>query len=348
MRDLGAQRFAIGRRVIGDGQPVFIVAEAGVNHLGRRDLALDLVRAAAAAVADAIKFQTCRVSEFLPEASVDYAEYRRTALSLEEYRAVAQAARQAGIVFFSTPLDEGSADLLARVRVPAYKVASCDLTHRPLLSHLAAKRKPVILSTGMAELGEVRQAVRALREAGAPAVAVLHCVFQYPAEPRHVHLRAMDILRRTLGLPVGLSDHTIGLAVPCAAVALGACIIEKHFTLDHALPGDDHRFSADPNELRELVAAIRQVEQAMGRAKKAPAAVEFPARRTARRIIVAAKAMPEGAAVRRADVAFQRPDLARHRVERCLSPWAWPRIEGRRLVAGAAPGDALTRAHVGW
>lgn len=335
----------IGRRVVGDGHPVFIVAEAGVNHLGRRDLALRLVREAAVAGADAIKFQTCRVSEFLPVTNVDYAEYRRTALSAEDYVVMTKAAREAGILLFSTPLDESSADLLERVGVPAYKVASCDLTHRPLLSHVASKRKPVILSTGMATLEEVRRSVKVLRTGGVTAVAVLHCVSAYPAQPRHMHLRAMAMLRNALNLPVGLSDHTIGVAVPCAAVALGACIIEKHFTVDHGLPGDDHRFSADPKELCELITAIRQVEQAMGQARKAPMRIESPARRTARRIIVAARTLSEGSTVRRNAVAFQRPDMARHRPERCLSPWEWPRIEGRRLTVDTAEGEALTRGH---
>lgn len=336
----------IGRRVIGEGRPAFIVAEAGVNHLGRRDLAVNMVKAAAAAGADAIKFQTCQVDEFLPRSNADYAEYRRTALSVKDYQAIATAAQRARILWFSTPLDEPSADMLDRLGVPMFKVASCDLTHRPLLGHLAAKGKPIILSTGMATWPEVRQAVRVLRESGARQLAVLHCVSQYPAEPQYVHLHAMEFMRRRLRVPVGFSDHTIGAAIPCAAVALGAVIIEKHITLDHTLPGDDHRFSATPRELREMITSIRRVEQALGVVRKRPAPVEMGIRDRLRRIIVAAKPLPVGLVVARSSVVFQRPDPKQHDTNQTLSAWAWPRVEGRCLKASVAAGAAFGREHV--
>lgn len=339
--------FAIGPRVIGEGQPAFIVAEGGINHLGRRDLAIDIVRQAAAASADAVKFQSCRVSQFLPRSNPDYTEYESTALSADDYAAVAEAAREAGIVFFSTPLDEDSADVLDRVGVPAFKVASCDLTHRPLLEHLAAKKKPIILSTGMADLSEIERAVGVLRSGGAPAIAVLQCVSQYPAEPDHVHLRAMATLRAALRVPVGLSDHTIGTALPIAAAALGASIIEKHFTLDQSLPGGDHHLSADPVELRTLVSGVRQVERALGHPEKGPTPVEIASRPLWRRIIVAARPLGAGAPLERADVLFLRPDPVQHRVDRALSPWRWREIEGRCLASRVAAGAAILPEDVG-
>lgn len=337
----------INRRRIGEGRPVFIVAEAGINHLGRRGLAIRLVQEAAKAGADAIKFQTCRVDQLLPRSSADYAEYRRAALSVEDYRAIASAARDARIVWFSTPLDEPSVDLLERVGVPAYKIASCDVTHRPLLAHVASMRKPVILSSGMADMGEIRRAVAVLRQGGVSQIAVLQCVSQYPAQPANVHLRAMETLRRALRVPVGFSDHTMGIAVPCAAVALGASIIEKHFTLDHALPGDDHRFSVDTHELKALVDGVRCVEQALGSSRKAPVAAERPVRATARRIIVASEPLASGTVLQRARVVFQRPARAAERSRRALSSWEWPQIKGRRLACDVKSEEAVTWRHVG-
>src|SRR5690606_33903649 len=292
--------FRIGTRRIGPGQPVFIIAEAGVNHNGRLDLAHRLVDAAADAGADAVKFQTFR-AERIASASAPRAKYQVAsdsgdqsqvemlkALELEpgDFRELAEHARERGLVFLSTPFDSESVDLLATLPVPAYKIGSGDLTNMPLLQRVAALGLPVILSTGMATLGEVEEALTWLRQAGDPPVALLHCTSAYPAPYDALNLRAMETLRQAFGCPVGYSDHSLGIEVPVAAVAIGACILEKHLTLDRSLPGPDHAASLEPAEFSLMVQAIRHIEVALGSPVKAPQPVEEDVRLAARKSII--------------------------------------------------------------
>lgn len=312
--------FLIGNRRIGGGASCFIIAEAGVNHNGRIELALALVDAAAAAGADAVKFQT-----FDPErlasgeaAKAAYQEattgggsqiemLRGLTLSHDEFRRVERHCRDRGIVFMSTPFDAGSADFLATLGVPAFKMPSGEVDNLPLLVHVAAKGVPVILSTGMATLGEVERAVSALRRAGSRDLALLHCVSNYPAAPEDTNLRAMATMGAAFGVPVGYSDHTLGLEVSFAAVALGATILEKHFTLDRDMPGPDHRASIDPQDLAALVAGVRKVEAALGHGRKEPAASEAATARIARRSLFLCRDMAEGEPLAVGDLEALRP-----------------------------------------
>ncbi len=314
-------RIEIAGRAVGTGAPVFVVAEAGVNHNGDLDLALRLVDIAAEAGADAVKFQTfsadslvtggARKAEYQQE-TTGAGESQRVMLRRLELGADAHARLQSraavrGLLFFSTPFDEGSADLLDALEVPLFKVPSGEVTNLPLLRHLAAKKRPIILSTGMATLAEVADAVATIRAAGDPPLAILHCLSAYPAPPNDVNLRAMDTLRAQFGCPIGFSDHTLGTEIALAAVARGAAIIEKHVTSDKALPGPDHRASLEPRELTEMIRAIRRVESSLGDGEKRPMPSELDTRDVARRSLVAARPIGRGERLDRAMLSIKRP-----------------------------------------
>jgi N-acetylneuraminate synthase len=299
---------------------VFVIAEAGVNHNGSLDLALELVDVAAAAGADAVKFQTFRAAALATAGAGKAAYQERTTgegsqramlerLELDEaaHRALADRAEARGIEFMSAPFDHESLDLLVRLGVRRLKLGSGELTNGPLLEAAARTGLPLILSTGMATLEEVTDAVRLVRAAGAADVTVLHCTTEYPAPPGEVNLRAIATMREALGVPVGYSDHTIGVTVTLAAVALGASVIEKHFTTDRTLPGPDHPASLEPAELAELVSTVRTVEEALGDGVKRPTASELPNLAVARKSLVAASPIAAGEAFTTANVAVKRP-----------------------------------------
>ena len=316
-----ATTIQVGDKRIGEGEPVFIIAEAGVNHNGDVELAKRLIDVAVKAGADAVKFQTFK-AEVLVTATAPKAEYqtettpvdesqlemlRKLELSKQDHDVLSAYSRQKGILFLSTPFDEESADLLDALAVPAFKISSGDLTNSPLLSHVAKKNKPIMLSTGMADLAEVRDAVETLNAAGCDKIVLLHCVSDYPADPGDVNLRAMQTMRETLNLPVGFSDHTQGLEVALAAAALGAAVIEKHFTLDRALPGPDHRASLEPDELKKFVSGIRTVQSSLGSGEKVPTQRELETAKVARRSIVATQTIAAGQVVERNMIAMKRP-----------------------------------------
>lgn len=307
----------------------FIIAEAGVNHNGDADLALRLVDTAAQCGADAVKFQTFSADK-LVRPGAEKAEYQKRQtgsgdqyamlkaleMSPELHRRLVQRCAERGIEFMSTPFDEDAADFLLSLGMRRIKVPSGEITNTPFLEFLAAKGCPLIVSTGMASLEEIEEAVRVIGAARerhgfsgplAYAVTILHCTSNYPAAFGDVNLRAMGTIAAAIGLPVGYSDHTLGVAVSTAAVALGATVIEKHFTLDRTLPGPDHAASLEPQELATLIAQIRAVEQALGSSVKQPTASELPVRALVRRSVTAVRPIAAGAVVRADDVALQRP-----------------------------------------
>jgi N-acetylneuraminate synthase/N,N'-diacetyllegionaminate synthase len=323
-----------GGRAIGAEEPTFVVAEVGINHNGDRALAMRLIDAAAAAGADAVKFQTFVAEQFLTRSSPYLSLFQKCQLSREDFAALAAHARRRGIIFFSTPLDEASADLLDDLGVPGFKVASCDVTHVPLLRHIGSKGKPALLSTGTATLAETLTAVNILSKAGASAVGVFHCVSAYPADPGQVNLRSIATLAEVLACPVGFSDHTLGVDVPVAAVALGAAMIEKHFTLDKKMDGPDHQLSADPGEFARMVASIRVVEKARGADQKKP--VESSDTIAAlRRSLVAAQRIEKGTIITRQMVGAKRPGTG-------IQTADLDAVIGRRAAADIAADDVLT------
>jgi len=275
----------IGGRPVGPGHPVYIVAEISANHHRRYDEAEALVLAARDAGADAAKIQTYTPETMTISSSQDcfrvgggtpwdgrtlYDLYADAATPWEWHGDLKRVAEEAGISLFSTPFDPSAVGFLEGLGMPAFKIASFELVDLPLIRRAAETGKPVILSTGMASLPEIREAVDTVLGSGNPQIALLKCTSAYPAPPGEMHLRTIPHLAETFGLPVGLSDHSLGLAAPVAAVALGACIIEKHLTLSRNTPGPDSAFSLEPAEFRATVAAVRETEQALGRVTYGP------------------------------------------------------------------------------
>ena len=350
---MAAHGFRIGDRHLGAGAPVYVIAEAGVNHGGDVDRALELVDAAADAGADAVKFQT-----FDPQAVVVAggrpAQYQRERTGTEDQRAmlagvaldaaafgrIAAHARGRGITFLSTPFDEGSAELLDRLGVQAFKVGSGELTNLPFLEALARRRRPMLISTGMADLVEIEAAVTTVRRGGAEQIALLHCVSSYPTPAEEANLRAIDTLREAFGdIVVGYSDHCLGLDVSLAAVARGADIIERHVTLDRAAPGPDHALSLTPAELADLVERVRTVRSALGDGVKVAQPSERDVMAVARRSLVAARNLRAGDLVRADDVTAKRPAGG-------LAPARLPGLVGRRLACDVPADRALSEQHL--
>lgn len=290
-------RFQIGEQWVGDGEPVYLVAEAGSNHNGNFEQALRLIDVAAEAGVNAVKFQHFKAATLYPK-SAGESGYLKTSRPIydiiqemempdEWVPRLADYCRTKKIAFLSSPFDEASADLLDPY-VPAFKVASYEMTHAPLLRHIARKRKPMIISTGTALLTEVMQAVEVIRLEGNERIIVLQCTAKYPTPLEAVNARALVSLRDATGLPTGLSDHSRDpILAPVVAVALGACLIEKHVTLDNRMPGPDHAFAIEPHELKMLVQRVRDAELVLGHGRKEPLPEEQELRAFARRSIFA-------------------------------------------------------------
>jgi N-acetylneuraminate synthase/N,N'-diacetyllegionaminate synthase len=334
-------------------QSAFIIAEAGVNHNGSIDLALQLVDAAKTSGADAVKFQTFRAERLASRAAHKAAYQERTTASTESqfqmlrrleldvaaHRGLMNRCQEIGIQFLSSPFDMESADLLAEMDLPLFKVPSGEITNLPFLKHIARKGKPMIVSTGMSTLGEVEEAVQVLRDAGATQVTLLHCVTEYPAPYNQINLRAMQTLKTAFGLPVGYSDHTPGIEIAVAAVALGAEVIEKHLTLDRALPGPDHHASLEPAEFAQMVSSIRRVEQSLGSGIKTPVPCEIPNIAVARKSVVAAQALAAGHTLVAADLEIKRPGNG-------LAPKLLPALIGRTLRVSVREEELLGWDHL--
>lgn len=327
----------IAGRAVGEGHPVFIIAEVGVNHNGSIAMAKKLIDVAVAAGADAVKFQMCDPKEMVVEDAPKAAYQERTAKGeshydmLErlyfgpgEHKVLKAYAKKKGIIFFSTAFSLADAKNLATIGMPAMKVGSSDTNNLPQLRILAKAKVPVILSTGMSSLKEVARSVKEIYKAGNRQVVVLHCTTAYPTYDKDVNLRAMDTMRAALKVPVGYSDHTPGTDVAIAAVARGACMIEKHITLSKKLKGPDHFASVEPHELKALVASIRRVEKILGDGKKVPTAGERVIAKVARKSIVAARNLARGEQVTESDLGYKRPGTG-------LAPAEADKLIGRRL-----------------
>ena len=345
--------FQIGRHMIGVGQPCFIIAEAGVNHNGSLDAARRLVDAAANAGADAVKFQTW-ITEKVIAPGAPLADYQRENIGKEktqfemakelelgksEFREIKTHAERRGILFLSTPDEEESADFLEQLGMPAFKIGSGEVTNLCFLRYVAAKGRPVILSTGMSDLPEVSAAVQAFRDSGNLKIALLHCVSAYPAKPSDCNLRAMANLASTFECPVGFSDHTLGNEIALAAVALGAPIIEKHLTLDKGMQGPDHAASADAAEFGALVRAIRHVESALGNGVKRKTEAESATKKVVQRSIVTSRAMSAGEHLSAQDLCLLRTG------SEGLPASALDSLIGRKLRCAVAKNAVINREH---
>ncbi len=306
----------IGERLVGDGRPCFVVAEAGSNHNGSLAQALRLVDVASQAGVDAVKFQLFRADRLYPR-TAGRSAYLRQDRSIYDIIAemempydwvpkLAAYARQKGVLFLASVFDEGSLERLLP-HVPAFKVASYEMTHLPLVRAIARCGKPMIIATGAASLEEVGETVEAVREAGNQELILMQCTASYPAPPESLNVRALVTLREAFGVPTGLSDHSRDpLTGPLAAVALGAHMLEKHFTLSNALPGPDHSFAVEPEELGQMIRKVRELESALGSGEKTVHPVEEELRTFARRQIFAARTIGAGEAFSRENTVILR------------------------------------------
>lgn len=327
-----------------------IIAEAGVNHNGDLALAKKLVASAAAAGADLVKFQSFitakNIALHAPKAQYQkgctdpaesqYEMVRKLELSKADHNALIAECHRHGIDFFSTAFDIESLDMLIELGLDRVKIPSGEITNLPFLRHVARCDKPVILSTGMATLGEIEAALDVLEQAGTPRgrVTILHCNTEYPTPMTDVNLRAMRSLKEAFGVDVGYSDHTAGIEIPIAAVALGATVIEKHFTLDRNLPGPDHQASLEPHELKAMVDAIRNIERALGDGIKRPSPSELKNKLIARRSLVAACAIRAGERFSEDNITAKRPGTG-------LSPMRWDEVLGRKAPRNFAPDELI-------
>ena len=333
----------IGNHIIGGEEPAFIVAEAGVNHNGSLERAKDLVIQAANAGADAIKFQTYKAEklvtknaprfwnwdgEEIPDGT-QYDSYSQLdKLPLDAYYEIAKTCRRHNIEFISTPFDEESADFLTEeLGMKAIKVSSSDITNISFLKHLAKKQLPMMVSTGAATLGEIEEAINTIRNEGNEKIIILHCTLCYPTEAKDANLRIISTLKTVFPrYPIGLSDHTRGITIPIAAVALGAKVIEKHYTIDKTLlKSADHWLSVDAQELKEMVNSIRMVELALGSSEKKVFDVEQETYKYDKRSIVAAKDIPGGTIIREDMLVMKRPGTG-------IQPKFIDLITGRKAV----------------
>ncbi len=315
-----------------------IIAEAGVNHNGSLEKAKQLIDVAITAGADFVKFQTFKAEDMVTR-TAEKAKYQKNLtkeresqfemikkleLDRDTHEELIQYCEQKGIFFLSTAFDHDSIDLLAELNIPFYKIPSGEITNLPYLRHVGSMGKPIIMSTGMAMLVEIRAALNVLLEVGVgkDQITVLHCNTEYPTLMEDVNLKAMLTIKDELGVAMGYSDHTLGIEVPIAAVALGATVIEKHFTLDRILPGPDHAASLEPNELKAMVAAIRNIEKAMGDGVKKPSPSEEKNIPFARKSIVAKKPIKKGERFSDDNITIKRPGTG-------ISPMKWNAYIGK-------------------
>lgn len=311
----------IGNKIIGEGYPCFIIAEAGVNHNGSFEMAKKLIDAAKEAGVDAVKFQIFKSEEIVtPEGEQakyqkentgkeesQYEMLKRLELSYNDFKKLKEYCDERGIIFLATPHScKEDVDLVAELCL-AIKVGSGDLTNFPILRYMAEKNLPIILSTGMATMEEIEEAIGVIKKEGNDKIILLHCTTNYPCPLEEVNLKAMDTLRNTFKLITGYSDHTQGIMVSAMAVSRGACVIEKHFTLDNNLPGPDHKASLEPKELKEMVKSIRESEIILGDGIKKPKESEIEIAKMARKSLVAAKDIKEGEIIEENMLAVKRP-----------------------------------------
>ena len=341
--------FEIGGHPVGPGHPTYVIAEAGANHNRDLGIAKRLIDVAAEAGADAVKFQTYTgkriystkaprfkylegVSDKTPAELLEEIELPR-----EWHSELAEHAADRGIDFFSTPFDHDAVHELAQLGVPVLKIASFEIVDLPLIRVAGGTGLPLLISTGMATLAEVSEALEAATGAGAPAVGLMQCTSVYPAPAERANLRAMDTMSGTFGVPVGLSDHTLGIAVPIAAAALGAAFVEKHFTLDRGMPGPDHPFALEPDELTAMVGGIREAGVALGDGRKdGPGPEESEEMyRLARRSLVATRDLPAGTTLEPEMITVKRPGYG-------IAPKHLETVIGRVLRVDVEADEILT------
>lgn len=339
---MSGKKTKIADKLVGEGEPTFIIAEVGSNHDGKLEQAKKLIDIAADAGADAVKFQAFKADKLFNIVKNKEVVDKLEKLELREewYKELFDYTNEKGLIFISSVFDEDSVDLLDKLGVVAYKIASYELTHIPLLEYIAKKNKPVILSTGMANESEVKEAVECIYSTGNRQVIILHCVSQYPAKPENINLKSLLTLKRIFDCPIGFSDHTETIYAPIAAVALGAKVIEKHFTSDKSLPGPDHAYALEPEELKQMVTAIREVGKMSGSEEIKPTKSEINERKW-RRAIYAACDISKGTVITKDMLMIVRPSP-----DGSLAPKYFKEVVGKKIKKNIKKGDFLTKEMV--
>lgn len=329
-----ANKIKVGERWVGEGEPVFIVAEVGSNHNQTLGQARQLIEVAADAGVDAVKFQLFKAEALYPNKDdAMFKIMKSIELPWEWLDELVDYAKSFNLMFLASPFDTGAVDILVTLGVPAYKWASSETINLPLLRYAAAKKKPMFVATGMCDLVDVTAAVEVIQSSGNQDIVLLQCTSLYPAQPEQVNLRVMDTMRETFHLPVGFSDHTLGFNITAAAVARGACVIEKHFTLSRAMEGPDHFYAIEPEELKQMVEVIRNVEKSLGTSVKDMLPEEKKLAK--RESIIAAKDIPPNTVITRDMVMLGRPALG-------IKPRLLPAILGSKANTHIEKGQAIT------
>ncbi len=337
----------IAGKIIGENHPCFIIAEAGSNHDRKFKQAINLIDLAVEAGADSVKFQVFTAGEIAARTNHEIAHfkskygetlyqfYNSLEMPREWIPELKEYCEEKRIIFSATPFDYQAVDLLEKVDVSFYKIASFELVHLPLLRYVAKTKKPIVLSTGMAYLGEIEDAVRVIRDEGNNNIVILHCGISYPAPFEEVNIRAMETIKAAFDLNVGYSDHTSGVIVPIVAVSKGARIIEKHYSIDKTLPGPDHEFALGPQELIEMVKAIRITEKVLGDGIKHPTQCEMIHRQRGRRSLFINKDANSGYQIKKEDIVVLRPGVG-------IEPKYIDLIIGRELKKPVSKFDPIT------
>lgn len=345
----------IGNTIIGTHSPCYIIAEAGVNHNGDINLALELIKKAKESGADCVKFQTFRADSIItpdaPKASYQllvtdpkesqYEMLRKLELNFSAYKTLIEACKKSSIQFLSTPYNRTDADFLNELGVDAFKIASGQIIELAFLKHVARFKKPIIISSGMSTLGEVEEAIRTIRAAGNSDIVLLQCTTNYPSKIEDANIKTIRSMKKSLGVLTGYSDHIESHLACYAAVALGACVIEKHFTLDNSLPGPDHKASATPSSFANLVKGIRATEACLGSEQKYPTEHEKKNIVGMRRSIVVIKELPKGTVITEKDIDFKRPGAG-------LQPQLFDTVIGKKTRNDLKENHSLSFNDVEW
>jgi len=318
-------KIKISNKWVGDSHPAFIMAEAGINHNGSKKIAKKLIFEAKKAGADGIKFQTFKAKDLTSPKSKFFKIFKNLEFKDADFEELAKYAESLDMIFCSTPFSKDAIDLLAKLKVPAIKIASGDLTNIPLIKYASSKRKPMIISTGMSNMKEVKTAVKAIESTGNKKIIIMHSVSSYPTPPNEVNLNVIHALKKEFPYPIGFSDNGPGLLVPLTAIAVGANILEKHFTLDKKMKGPDQSLSAEPIDLKEIVSKTREIEKLLGNRKKRCQNSELENKIEGRRSITAAKTIEKGAKITKDMLVIKRPATG-------IEPIYFSKIIGKRTT----------------